>query len=674
MMWNDMGRTKDEKLRHPADGLPWSAFNDRYSQFASNPWSVRLGLASDGFNLFGTKSTSHSTWLEKALGDDVDVYLKPLIKELQLSWKGVDAYDAFSKQHFKLKASLMWTIKNVLAYANLSGEHQGLRKRTREVDVGSISTHGKEATHDNEGAFEFTNTIIEEDIDDVMHIEKNVFDNIMGTLLGLEGKTKDNKNTRKDLKEMGIRHDLYLINLPNGKPYLPPACYTMSPVEKSNFLQLLKDHKLPDGNNENVVGKEMYMFNSSGRKLGKVEILDLHGKSLAQAHRNVLLNHSKIQPFREPLVHTGETFKDDPFIISTQARQRRFSIPQWQSADKVLSTMLSRKRRTVKYMLKMSLYQQAVNKLNEANGINGIVAQQNTYTKDDLLTALDLLEPPENFLEHQWRMYKSHLRKSIAKKLSLYGQKARNDQVHTHTTGAVSFARTKDAFYVENKRDSNDFESFHLCYETKDDTYIQEATRDMMVIAYREISSKIKELGGPEGIVENAVVEKIAREVLNKLFGNEEPHCYRAGVTKSQISKFFCDLRRIRGKGLADENRFLKEKVDNQTKEIYTHKKQLEMCNKELETCKKQLATKNKKVESYKKQVETQGFQMKNMEQKLNEVYGMLKVLPAFLDLYNHASTSAAAGTYDKQPSYSPSPFVDVDNYSPIMDHPSFAY
>nr|GEU56790.1 ribose 5-phosphate isomerase, type A [Tanacetum cinerariifolium] len=254
-------------------------------------------------------------------------------------------------------------------------------------------------------------------------------------------------------------------------------------------------------------------------------------------------------------------------------------------------------------------------------------------------------------------------------RLSLCEKKARNDQVHTHTTGAVSFARTKDIYKVDNKRE---FESFHLCYKTKDDTYLQEATRDMMVIANREISSKVKELVGPEGIAEDAVVAKIAREVINKLLGNEETHFYGAGVTKSKISKFCCDLKRMRGEGLTDENRFLKEKVDNQTNEIHTHKKQLEMCNKELETCKKQLASQNKKVESYKKQVETQGLQMKNMNQKLNEVYGMLKLLLAFPNLDNVASISA--GTCEKQPSSSPSPFMDEDHYSPVMDHPSFGY
>ncbi|GJY66168.1 tetratricopeptide-like helical domain, DYW domain protein [Tanacetum coccineum] len=119
MRWHDTGRTKDRKLRHPTDGLAWSAFNDRYSQFASDPRSVRLGLASDGFNPFVILSSIIPG--EKAPSNDIDVYIKPLIKELQLLWKGVDAYDAFSKQHFKLKASLMWTINDFPAYANLSG-------------------------------------------------------------------------------------------------------------------------------------------------------------------------------------------------------------------------------------------------------------------------------------------------------------------------------------------------------------------------------------------------------------------------------------------------------------------------------------------------------------------------------------------------------------------------
>ena len=40
---------------------------------------------------------------------------------------------------------------------------------------------------------------------DVMHIEKNVCESIIGTLLNILGKTKDGLNTHLDLMEMGLR-------------------------------------------------------------------------------------------------------------------------------------------------------------------------------------------------------------------------------------------------------------------------------------------------------------------------------------------------------------------------------------------------------------------------------------------------------------------------------------
>ena len=39
---------------------------------------------------------------------------------------------------------------------------------------------------------------------DVMHVEKNVCDIAIDTLLNIQGKTNDGLNTRKDLVEMGI--------------------------------------------------------------------------------------------------------------------------------------------------------------------------------------------------------------------------------------------------------------------------------------------------------------------------------------------------------------------------------------------------------------------------------------------------------------------------------------
>ncbi|XP_040934473.1 uncharacterized protein [Gossypium hirsutum] len=148
MRWHKEGRTKDGILRHPADGSAWDAFDKRFPDFASDPRNVRLGLASDGFNPFRTISTSHSTWPvllipynlepwacmkqssiilsmvipgEKGPGNDIDVYIQPLIKELKQLWTGIDAFDSSASESFTLRACLLWTINDFPAYANLSG-------------------------------------------------------------------------------------------------------------------------------------------------------------------------------------------------------------------------------------------------------------------------------------------------------------------------------------------------------------------------------------------------------------------------------------------------------------------------------------------------------------------------------------------------------------------------
>ena len=41
-----------------------------------------------------------------------------------------------------------------------------------------------------------------------MHVEKNVCDSIIGTLLNITGNIKDGVKVRKDLVEMGIRKQL----------------------------------------------------------------------------------------------------------------------------------------------------------------------------------------------------------------------------------------------------------------------------------------------------------------------------------------------------------------------------------------------------------------------------------------------------------------------------------
>ena len=85
---------------------------------------------------------------------------------------------------------------------------------------------------------------------DVMHIEKNVFDNILGTLLHIEGKTKDHIKARHDLKELQIRKDLQ-PKLIDGKWHIKPASYTLSSLEKDKVCRFLEELKVPDGYSSN---------------------------------------------------------------------------------------------------------------------------------------------------------------------------------------------------------------------------------------------------------------------------------------------------------------------------------------------------------------------------------------------------------------------------------------
>jgi hypothetical protein len=87
---------------------------------------------------------------------------------------------------------------------------------------------------------------------DVMHVEKNVMDNILGTMLDIKGKTKDNAQACHDLQEIGLRPKLHPYTGDDGKTYLPPACHTMSNDNKTAFLEVLEDVRVPDGYASNI--------------------------------------------------------------------------------------------------------------------------------------------------------------------------------------------------------------------------------------------------------------------------------------------------------------------------------------------------------------------------------------------------------------------------------------
>ncbi|KAL6194422.1 hypothetical protein ACLB2K_035506 [Fragaria x ananassa] len=82
---------------------------------------------------------------------------------------------------------------------------------------------------------------------DMMHIEKNICESIIGTLLNMKGKTKDNLNSRKDLEVLGIKKKLHLKEDGSSKCKSDVAPYVLSKKEKKIFCKRLAMLRLPDG-------------------------------------------------------------------------------------------------------------------------------------------------------------------------------------------------------------------------------------------------------------------------------------------------------------------------------------------------------------------------------------------------------------------------------------------
>jgi predicted amino acid-binding ACT domain protein len=87
---------------------------------------------------------------------------------------------------------------------------------------------------------------------DVMHIEKNVFDNVFNTVMDIKGRTKDNVKARKDLKEVCKSRGLELQEQSNGKKKKPKANYTFTLEQKREVCEWVKGLKMPDGYASNM--------------------------------------------------------------------------------------------------------------------------------------------------------------------------------------------------------------------------------------------------------------------------------------------------------------------------------------------------------------------------------------------------------------------------------------
>nr|GEV13384.1 hypothetical protein [Tanacetum cinerariifolium] len=78
------------------------------------------------------------------------------------------------------------------------------------------------------------------------HVEKNVAESLVRTLLNVSGKKKDRVNARLDLAELGVKLELFSMQ-EEDKTTLPPAGYTLTNAEKDVFCKMLYNIRVPRG-------------------------------------------------------------------------------------------------------------------------------------------------------------------------------------------------------------------------------------------------------------------------------------------------------------------------------------------------------------------------------------------------------------------------------------------
>ncbi|CAL9018527.1 unnamed protein product [Prunus brigantina] len=234
---------------------------------------------------------------------------KKTLCALGLSYEKMHACpnDAHSGEYFTLRAALMWTINDFPAYGNLSGcvvkgykacpicgddtpSHRlknghkicyiGHRKwlpinhpyrRQRATFNGKLEygtppepLTGEEVLHMVEYGdrvcwkkksiffnLEYWKYLPVRHALDVMHIEKNVCDSIIGKLLEIPGKNKDGIAARLDLLNMGVKTDLQ-PEYGERRTRLPPGPWNLSRAAKREVCNSFYGMKVPESYSSNI--------------------------------------------------------------------------------------------------------------------------------------------------------------------------------------------------------------------------------------------------------------------------------------------------------------------------------------------------------------------------------------------------------------------------------------
>lgn len=422
LIWHSTSSKIPGVMRHPSDSPAWKALDDRFPVIATDPRNLRLAISTDGVDV-NRGNRNHSVWpvltviynlppwlcmkrkfimlstlISGTPGKDIDVFLEPLLDDLELLFEiGVETYDSYKQERFNLRAVVLWTINDYPAFGTLCGCPYGgfngcvvcrkdtqcsrlaysakqsytghrkylpydhpFRRQTKafngkqELEFDKVpmtglqiydevklvrNKWGKDSKDIESAEIPETSTgrggkmkrkkrkiSNEEPVTywkkfniwfrrlrywrynsvqhciDFMHIEKNVAESLIGTLLNTPGKTKDGLNARKDLMRLMIKPELQGKRSGNDI-VLPAASYTLTKIEKDMFCETLHNIRAPQGYCSNFSS----LVSLKDRKLLGLKSHDYH--MLMQQFLPIAIRNIMPEPTRNAIIRFCFFFK-----------------------------------------------------------------------------------------------------------------------------------------------------------------------------------------------------------------------------------------------------------------------------------------------------------------------------------------------------------------------------
>ncbi|GJX79094.1 hypothetical protein Tco_0327243 [Tanacetum coccineum] len=273
---------EDGVMSHLSDAEAWKHFDQTYPPLIEETRNVRLGLCTEGFQPFGQSGKKYSCWPVITINDfpaygmlsewstagkKACPYCMENSKAFSLSNGGKVSWFDCHRQFLPEDHPFRWNpfrwnkndfIKNraKLSQSPLTLTGEQVIKQIDEFELKEVTEIGgaefnasisKSCRWRKHSIFwnlpYWSTNLIRQNLD-VMHIEKNIFENIFETVMDIEGKTKDNAKARDELKIYCKRKELEKNE--STRKY-PKACYSLGKEEKKVVCDWVAKLKFPNG-------------------------------------------------------------------------------------------------------------------------------------------------------------------------------------------------------------------------------------------------------------------------------------------------------------------------------------------------------------------------------------------------------------------------------------------